>query len=375
MVVLVLVGAVGQSAGADPAADRERVRQQRAATAAKLKAAEATDEEVTAAAEVLASAERAAAGKAQEAARAQQRAESEVGAAEGRLGRQRRTVVERAVRAYAEQGRVSVLAGVQRPEDAARRLALAEVVQGRLVDAVDSTRAAVGDLGRRRAQQVAAAKVADKALRQAADARSRAAKAQADLDARIKEFQSQIDSFDAEEAGLTQLLATRGSRAAVAPPDPGDGPDPGPATPGAPPVLGPPPNPGGGGPVDGVSSSGFIWPVFGRLSSPFGPRWGRFHNGQDIAAPTGTPIKAAKPGVVIKAGDGGGYGNLTIIDDGGGFATAYAHQSRIAVGEGAQVQQGQVIGYVGSTGNSTGPHLHFEVRANGQPRNPRAYLP
>jgi len=178
-------------------------------------------------------------------------------------------------------------------------------------------------------------------------------------DARINEFRAQIDAFEAEEAGLSQLLATRASRAAVPVPDP-------PAVPGG--------SGAAGGPVVGVSSSGFIWPVNGRLSSPFGPRWGRMHNGQDIAAPTGTPIKAVKAGTVIKAGDGGGYGNLTIIDHGGGIVTAYAHQSRFGVGEGAQVQQGDVIGYVGSTGHSTGPHLHFEVRINGGARNPRAYL-
>jgi lysostaphin len=99
------------------------------------------------------------------------------------------------------------------------------------------------------------------------------------------------------------------------------------------------------------------------------------HQGQDIGAPSGTPIKAAKAGRVIKAGGSGGYGNLILVDHGGGIVTAYAHQSRFATGEGAQVQQGQVIGYVGSTGHSTGPHLHFEVRVNGAQRNPRPYLP
>ena len=99
------------------------------------------------------------------------------------------------------------------------------------------------------------------------------------------------------------------------------------------------------------------------------------HQGQDIGAAMGTPIKAAKSGRVIKASGGGGYGNLTLVDHGGGIVTAYAHQSRFAASEGAQVQGGQVIGYVGSTGHSTGPHLHFEVRVNGTQRNPRPYLP
>jgi murein DD-endopeptidase MepM/ murein hydrolase activator NlpD len=360
LVVCLLVGLVGQAAGADPVADRERVRQQKADAAAKLQAAEATDQELADAADTLTAAENAALGKAQQATRALQRAEADVADAQARLGRQRHAVTERAVRAYADEGRVQVLAGVQRPEDAARRLALAEVVQGRLVDAVDSTRAAFGDLTRRREQQAAAAKVAARSLRQATDAKVRSAKAQADLNARIDELHAEVDSLDKEEAGLSDLLNTKASRAAVAPPDP-------------------PSSPGGsasaGGPVAGISSSGFIWPLNGRLTSPFGPRWGRMHQGQDIAAPMGTPIKAAKAGKVIKAGVAGGYGNLTLIDHGGGIVTAYGHQSRFAVAEGADVVQGQVIGFVGSTGHSTGPHCHFEVRVNGTQRNPRPYLP
>ena len=345
--------------GADPAADRERVRRERADRAAKLRAAEATDEELADAVDALGAAERAALGKAQQATRALQRAEADVAEAEALLSKQRRAVAERAVRAYAEQGHVQVLTGVRQAEDAARRLALAKVVQGRLVDAVDASRATVDDLTRRRRRQAAAAKETARALRQVVDARARTTKAQADLDRRIEGLRKEVDALEAEEAELSQLLAVRASRAAVPPPDP---PAAGGAGPGAP--------PGGG-----VSSSGFVWPVNGRLTSPFGPRWGRMHKGQDIGAPTGTPIKAAKAGRVIKAGGGGGYGNLTLVDHGGGIVTAYAHQSRFAAGEGAQVQTGQVIGYVGSTGNSTGPHLHFEVRVNGVQRNPRPYLP
>jgi murein DD-endopeptidase MepM/ murein hydrolase activator NlpD len=122
------------------------------------------------------------------------------------------------------------------------------------------------------------------------------------------------------------------------------------------------------------SSSGFIWPVNGTLTSTFGWRWGRMHEGIDIAAPAGTPIAAAASGVVIYAGWLGGYGNLVVIDHGGGIATAYAHQSSIAVGNGQQVSQGQTIGYVGSTGHSTGNHLHFEVRVQGAAVDPLGYL-
>ncbi len=121
---------------------------------------------------------------------------------------------------------------------------------------------------------------------------------------------------------------------------------------------------------------GFIRPVNGAIVSGFGMRFhpilkvNRMHNGVDIAAPYGTPIKAAADGEVIFAGYRRGYGNTIIIDHGGGVATLYGHCSALAVGEGTTVKQGQVIGYVGATGLATGPHLHFEVRRNGEPVNP-----
>jgi murein DD-endopeptidase MepM/ murein hydrolase activator NlpD len=121
------------------------------------------------------------------------------------------------------------------------------------------------------------------------------------------------------------------------------------------------------------SSAGLVWPVSGPITSGFGWRWGRMHEGIDISAGCGTPIRAAASGTVIYAGWMGGYGNLTIIDHGGGIATAYGHQSSIAVG-GGSVSQGQVIGAVGTTGFSTGCHLHFEVRVNGSPVDPLGYL-
>jgi murein DD-endopeptidase MepM/ murein hydrolase activator NlpD len=122
------------------------------------------------------------------------------------------------------------------------------------------------------------------------------------------------------------------------------------------------------------SSSGLIWPVNGPVTSPFGYRWGRLHAGIDIGVPYGTPIHAAASGTVVLAGWVGGYGNYTCIDHGGGMATCYAHQSSFAVSTGEHVTQGQVIGYVGSTGHSFGPHLHFEVRINGNPVDPLGYL-
>ena len=121
-------------------------------------------------------------------------------------------------------------------------------------------------------------------------------------------------------------------------------------------------------------SGRFIWPVNGTFTSPFGYRWGRLHAGIDIAVPEGTPIRAADGGTVAIAGWTGGYGNYTCVNHGGGVSTCYGHQSRIAVSVGQSVSQGQVIGYSGNTGNSTGPHLHFEVRIGGNPVDPMGYL-
>jgi murein DD-endopeptidase MepM/ murein hydrolase activator NlpD len=122
------------------------------------------------------------------------------------------------------------------------------------------------------------------------------------------------------------------------------------------------------------SASGLIWPVSGPVVSPFGMRWGRMHEGIDISAGSGSPVAAAASGTVISAGWMGGYGNLVIIDHGGGLATAYAHLSGFGVGYGQSVSQGQVVGYVGCTGHCYGPHLHFEVRVNGAAVDPLGYL-
>lgn len=123
--------------------------------------------------------------------------------------------------------------------------------------------------------------------------------------------------------------------------------------------------------------NGFAWPAQGVLTSGYGPRWGRMHKGIDIAAPVGTPIKAAAPGVVISAGwNAGGYGNLVEIQHADGSTTRYGHNSKILVHQGETVKQGQQIAEMGSTGRSTGPHCHFEVHPKGQGAvNPIAFLP
>ena len=133
----------------------------------------------------------------------------------------------------------------------------------------------------------------------------------------------------------------------------------------------------GGGSGSGSGNGGaphFIWPVHGPITSPFGMRWGVLHPGIDIGVPIGTPVHASAAGKVIWCGWMSGYGNFVVIDHGGGYATAYGHNSSIAVKCGQEVAQGQVISYSGCTGYCTGPHVHFEVRVNGTPVDPLNYL-
>ncbi len=119
----------------------------------------------------------------------------------------------------------------------------------------------------------------------------------------------------------------------------------------------------------------FRWPLADHdITSPFGPRGKEFHQGIDIGAPMGTPIDAAKGGVVIRAGWESGYGESIDISDGGGVMTRYAHASKLLVHDGERVHAGQEIGRVGMTGDATGPHLHFEVRIHGRPINPMKVL-
>ena len=127
---------------------------------------------------------------------------------------------------------------------------------------------------------------------------------------------------------------------------------------------------------DAVHTVPSIWPAAGYVSSPYGLRFDgtEFHQGVDIAAEMGTPIVATADGVVTAAGWNGGYGNMVDVDHGGGIVTRYGHASALAVTVGQQVRRGEVIAYVGSTGHSTGPHVHYEVRVDGQPVNPAGYL-
>jgi peptidoglycan hydrolase-like protein with peptidoglycan-binding domain len=117
------------------------------------------------------------------------------------------------------------------------------------------------------------------------------------------------------------------------------------------------------------------WPVAGRVSSPFGPRGDGFHPGIDIAARSGTPVRAARSGRVVFAGRDDGYGKVVVLRHGSGVTTWYAHLSGLAVRVGERVGLGRTVGRVGRTGNATGPHLHFEVRERGAAVDPRNGLP
>jgi murein DD-endopeptidase MepM/ murein hydrolase activator NlpD len=208
-------------------------------------------------------------------------------------------------------------------------------------------------------------------LRAAADAERNHANASVAQEQQIIEgIRSRRAEFEAEynavQAQIQAQIAASVSRGNPTPPAPAAGPKPGlPSVP---------------APASTTRNGRFIWPVNGSVGSGFGPRihpisgGSRMHTGVDIGASSGTPIKAADGGVVVMAGPNGGYGNWTLIDHGGGLATGYGHQSSIGVSRGQRVSRGEVIGRVGSTGASTGPHLHWEVRVNGNPVDPMRWI-
>ncbi|MGH6962782.1 MAG: murein hydrolase activator EnvC family protein, partial [Dongiaceae bacterium] len=173
------------------------------------------------------------------------------------------------------------------------------------------------------------------------DALSTHKKAEDALAARIAQYRKEVRELEAEQRRIEDLIYRRGSTS-----------------------TGP------------VSLRGFQWPTRGRrITSGYGRRWGGFHTGIDVDCNTGEGTHAAKAGRVIAAEWGGGYGRMVIIDHGNGVSSLYAHHSRLYVSEGRSVSRGQRIGACGSSGNSSGSHLHFEIRVNGRHRNPRPYLP
>ena len=185
-------------------------------------------------------------------------------------------------------------------------------------------------------------------------------KLKAEVVSRKAEFESQLESLEQESAAIAEALKARAAAEAAARAKAAAG---------------------GNAAAPTKAPGRLLIPVPGApITSPFGyrihPIYGtaRLHTGIDYGADTGTPIRAAADGVVVSAGWYGGYGNATIIDHGGGIATLYGHQSSIGVSPGQKVTQGQTIGRVGCTGDCTGPHVHFEVRVNGDPVDPTPYI-
>ena len=348
-------------------AKREAARQKRARLAAELNHLRASDTQLTAAVKVLdrqVAAQQAGADAARQAVQvaltAVAESEARIVATETEMTTLHTAVVNRAVSVYVrpkDNALVGVI-GAKDLGDASRRSSLLAQVTNKDSDVLDRLRALREDLGDEKVRADAARDVAAERrqvvlarLSQLQKARKEKQRLSAALDARIREYQAEADAVAQQESGLTALIRSREQARASR----GDAGDPGP---------------------DGrISGAGLSWPIRGSVTSGFGQRWGRLHAGIDIGAGTGTPIRASKSGEVIFAGSMSGYGNCVIIDHGGGLSTLYAHQSRIGTSDGASVAQGEVVGYVGSTGHSTGPHLHFETRAGGSPQNPMRYLP
>ncbi|HEX2039904.1 MAG TPA: peptidoglycan DD-metalloendopeptidase family protein [Acidimicrobiales bacterium] len=370
LALLMTVLSAAAPAGADTLSDakrkREEARTRRAQLAAKINALEASDEELDRAVKTLnrqVLAQQASADAARQAVQAAvaavAQADAELHATEAQIARLHKAVVDRAVAAYVrpQDDSLADLIASEDVNEATRRASLLSEVANRNSEVIDQLRAAREDLAEKQAKAQKARDVAAERrkavlarLSEVQKAHSEKQRLSAALEARIAEYQREADEVAKTESGLTALIqqrqAARASRSAA---DPG---------------------------TDGrVSGSGLIWPVRGPVTSGYGYRWGRMHQGIDIGAGSGVPIRAAKGGEVIFAGSMGGYGNCIVVDHGGGFTTLYAHQSRLGASDGQSVSQGQVIGYVGSTGHSTGPHLHFETRVDGSPRNPRNYLP
>jgi murein DD-endopeptidase MepM/ murein hydrolase activator NlpD len=268
----------------------------------------------------------------------------------------RKALIARAVDLYEQpyESEAVALVGVANIDDYAQRQALVAVVQGQASDVLDSYRqqhidieSASRDLFAARA--TAQGRQSDVQAEEDAltHAQGVAGLAHAVLDGRIAALQTESRGLAAQEASLeAKLAANEGTFAPEIA------------------AIGLPP---------GVHSS-LEWPVHGPVTREFGNQRGGFHPGIDIAPPYGTPIHSSGDGVVIYAGWESGYGNYTCVNNGGGISTCVAHQSAIYVTVGQTVRQGQVIGAEGSTGDSTGPHVHFEVRVNGVVKNPRNFV-
>ena len=405
----VLAGPLAEagSAQSQPSPDqarqrREEIRKQQSQIAADLQPLAATDEELNKALEATNNQVRTQQAKVNDAQRAADEAQRNadwLAADQARLQTEvdqlKAKVRDRAVSAYMNpQGKVDQEALLLQTSDlteAERKKEFVATVTGTNDDAVDKLRAVRQSLEQTRSDSENAAADArtrrsrlDTELATMKESQAQQAKVKAMVDSRIQSYKREAAELRAEDASMQQIIEEaqrryqqqleeaarqRAAQAAAqqaaaqqagAQRAPSGAPAPAPAP------------PSGGG--SAAANGSFHWPLVPTMiSQEFGGANG--HPGMDMVASLGTPVAASNGGVVISAGwNNGGYGNLVLIDHGGGIVTAYAHLSAISVAAGTFLNGGTIIGAVGSTGNSTGPHLHFEVRVNGAVQNPRNYL-
>ncbi len=354
-----------------PEARRDAARTQKAKLASEVDTLKASNDELESAVRALDAGVAVQTNANEAAQRALKSAETGLSAAEERLAATETRMADlksrasqAAVRAYVHPGGDPFLEIVRSKDlgEASRRQALLSSMVSNDRDVMDQMRSARQDQQFDKANLTSARNAAEERKKAAAGklaelqaARDQQGRLKSALDTRIQEYISEVDALSREEATLTALLKSRAAAAALISPSNDEGDD----------------DDGGGR----VSSSGLAWPTSGPVTSGFGMRWGRLHAGLDIAPGYGTPVKAAKAGTVIMAGGNGGYGNCVVIDHGGGLTTLYGHMSKLTVNDGESVKQGEQVGNVGSSGSSTGPHLHFETRMGGSPQNPMRYLP
>ncbi len=367
MLFVLLVVALAPPARSAPSPEEQRdaARQKQAELAAEVDTLKASNDELETAVRALDAGVEVQSNQTESARRALQSAETGLGSAEARLAATedrmaglRQQVANAAVRAYVHPGGDPLLEIVRAKNlgEASRRQVLLSSVVSSDRDALDQMRSARQDQQFDKANLAKARDLAENRRKAAADklgelqeALSQQNRLKGALDTRIAEYTAEVDALSREEATLSALIRTRQLEAEAEDVEAES--------------------------AGGVSDSGMVWPAGGPVTSGFGTRWGRMHTGIDIGAGYGAPIRAAKDGTVILAGYNGGYGNCVVIDHGGGLSTLYGHMSSVEASEGEFVEAGEFIGEVGSTGNSTGPHLHFETRIGGGAENPMRYLP
>ena len=313
----------------------------------------------------------------------QQAAERALEHAEQALAARRRLATERLVDmyVYSTQHRTALSWQVSDVHDLENRHVLLTMVGEHDKELLEGLGDAVVEIGERREALDALQVTIDALARQEGEVlaensrnRDRQAALHAELQARIRQLHDEIEALEAAQAEVAAIMAARvveieleaaerNRRRGICFDNPRR------------------PLDGDGSWIDCpavgvvIPPSAVRWPLVERVTSEYGPRWGRMHEGIDIAGSHGAPIHSAESGRVDYAGWIGGYGNTIIVDHGGGMSTLYGHMYGFAVLAGQTVSIGQVLGYVGNSGLSQGPHLHFEVRVDGVPVNPRKYLP